>query len=103
MRSPASVLLISLHAIPAKRQGASADKLQLKAARILPLFGLAKSKPDPVHRKPPVSQLLYDLHSPRVQTAFTRPLGKACQELAVLLHHPFCWVRHVMSPVGTQV
>ncbi len=30
------------HAFPAKRQGASADKLQLIAAKVLPLDGLAK-------------------------------------------------------------
>ncbi len=34
----------------AKRQGASADKLQSKAARILPLDRLAKYKQDPFHR-----------------------------------------------------
>ncbi len=36
--------------IPAKKQGASADKLRVKAARILPLVGLARSKQDPINR-----------------------------------------------------
>ncbi len=33
-----------------RRQGASADKLQLKAATILPLVELARSKQDPINR-----------------------------------------------------
>ena len=40
--------LISLHAFPAKRQGASADELPVRAARILPLVGPARSKQDPI-------------------------------------------------------
>ena len=42
--------LLILYAVPAKRQGACADKLQVKAARILPLVGLARSKQDPINR-----------------------------------------------------
>ena len=34
-----------------KRQGAPADKLQVKAAKILPLVGLARSKQDPINRE----------------------------------------------------
>ena len=33
-----------------KRQGASADELQVKAAKILPLVVLARSKQDPINR-----------------------------------------------------
>ena len=33
-----------------KRQGAPADKLHIKAAKILPLVGLARSKQDPINR-----------------------------------------------------
>ena len=45
------VILLLLHAFPARRQGASADKLQLKAAKFLPLDGLARSKQDPINRR----------------------------------------------------
>jgi hypothetical protein len=38
-----------LHYFPAKRQSVSADKLHVKAANILPLVGLARSKQDPVN------------------------------------------------------
>ena len=31
------------------RQGASADKVQVKAAKVLPLVGLARSKQDPIN------------------------------------------------------
>ena len=44
-------LLLFLHAIPAKRgKGRPADKLQVKAAKFLPLVGLARSKHDPINR-----------------------------------------------------
>ena len=33
-----------------RRQGASADKLRVKAAKFLPLVGLARSKLDPINR-----------------------------------------------------
>ena len=40
-----------LYAVPAKEkgEGASADKLHLKAATILPLVGLARSKQNPIN------------------------------------------------------
>ena len=41
---------ILLHAFPARMQGASADKLQFKAAKLLPLDRLARSKQDPINR-----------------------------------------------------
>ena len=44
-----SALLI-LHAIPAKRQGASAGKLHVEAAKILHFIGIARSKQGPVKR-----------------------------------------------------
>lgn len=57
------------HAFPAKRQGASAKKLQLKAADILPLDGLARFKQDPINRgycaqnrPPPAVALLHCIH-----------------------------------------
>ena len=49
LRSPCRSTTLLLQDIPAKRgQGASADKLQVKADRLLPLVGLARSKQDPV-------------------------------------------------------
>ncbi len=39
-----------LHAFPAKRQGASCRQAAVKAATILPLVGLARSKQDPINR-----------------------------------------------------
>ena len=42
--------VIGVQASPAKRQGASADKLHAKPAEILSLVGLARSKQDPVNR-----------------------------------------------------
>ena len=45
------LLLLLLHAIPAKRgKVRPADKLQVKAAKFLPLVGLARSKQDPINR-----------------------------------------------------
>ena len=43
-------LSLLLHALPAKRQGASADKLHLEAAKTLPLVGLPRCKQDPINR-----------------------------------------------------
>ena len=57
------------HAFPAKRQGASAKMLQLKAADILPLDGLARFKQDPINRgygaqnrPPPAVALLHCIY-----------------------------------------
>jgi hypothetical protein len=45
------LLLVLLHAIPAKRgKVRPADKLQVKAVKLLPLVGLARSKEDPINR-----------------------------------------------------
>jgi hypothetical protein len=49
---PFPSFLISHHAFLAKRQGASADELHVKAARILPLVGPARSKQDPITSGP---------------------------------------------------
>ena len=44
------VVLLLLYAIPAKRGKVHpADKLQVKAAKCLPLDGLARSKQDPIN------------------------------------------------------
>ena len=43
------VMFINARCSCQKRRGASADKLHVKAARILPLFGLARLKQDPVN------------------------------------------------------
>ena len=45
-----SVILI-LTPFSCRRQGASADKLHVKAAKFLPLVGLARSKQDPINHK----------------------------------------------------
>ena len=51
------LLLLLLHAIPAKRgKVRPADR---KAAKFLPLVGLARSKQDPVNRRGHGSQYLY--------------------------------------------
>jgi hypothetical protein len=45
------IIIIILLAIPAKRgKVRPADKLQVKAAKCLPLVGLARSKHDPINR-----------------------------------------------------
>ncbi len=43
------VLILILTRFPCRRQGASADKLHLKAAKFLFLVGLARSKQDPIN------------------------------------------------------
>ena len=63
IRCAMSVLLLLLHNFPAKRgKVRPADKLQVNAAKFLPLVRLARSKQDPInhghgaqflHRPPP--------------------------------------------------
>ena len=64
------ILLLLIHAIPAQRgKVRPADKLQVEAAKCLPLVGLARSKQDPINRghgaqylyRPPTSQSLYNM------------------------------------------
>ncbi|EIE22539.1 hypothetical protein COCSUDRAFT_33311 [Coccomyxa subellipsoidea C-169] len=43
-------IIIVITRFTCRRQGASADKLHVKAATILPLVGLARSKQDPIIR-----------------------------------------------------
>ena len=45
------LLVLLLHDLPAKRgEVRPADKLQVKAAKFLPLVGLTRSKQDPINR-----------------------------------------------------
>ena len=44
------VILIIITCFSCRRQGASADKLHVKAAKFLPFVGLARSKQDPTSR-----------------------------------------------------
>ena len=57
-----------------KRQGASADKLHVKAAKIRPLVGLVRSKQDPVNR---VGTVLNDFTAPHQPgaTSHSPPTG----------------------------
>ncbi len=43
------LLFLLLHALPAEGKVRSADKLHVKAAKFLPLVGLARSKQDPIN------------------------------------------------------
>ena len=43
-------IIIVIIRFSCRRQGASADKLRVKAAKFLPLVGLARSKQDPINR-----------------------------------------------------
>ncbi len=45
-----NLVLFTITRFSCRRQGASADKLHVKAARFLPLVGLARSKQDPINR-----------------------------------------------------
>ena len=44
------IFIIIITRFSCRRQGASADKLHVKAAKFLPLVGLARSKQDPINR-----------------------------------------------------
>ncbi|EIE18031.1 hypothetical protein COCSUDRAFT_45659 [Coccomyxa subellipsoidea C-169] len=44
------IVIIIITRFSCRRQGASADKLHVKAAKFLPLVGLARSKQDPINR-----------------------------------------------------
>ena len=49
--APMHTSYLIIHAIPAKRgKLRPADKLQVKAAKFLPLVGLARSRQDPINR-----------------------------------------------------
>ena len=58
--------------LPAKR-GASAEKLQEKAAKMLPLTGLARSRQNPTHRGRHNAQYTAPLHPRTLQVARTLP------------------------------
>ena len=89
----ATLLLLLLHAFLPKGKLRPADKLQLKAATILPLVGLARTKQDPINRghgaqylyRPPPGYIT----SNQSQTSGMRVKGKGavfwCQRCPVVM------------------
>ena len=83
------VIIIIIARFSCRRQGASADKLHVKAAKFLPLVGLARSKQDPInrghgaqnlYRPPPAGAIYYSIYYSIYIAAAAYAWLACCQE-----------------------